>query len=72
MGALTLIRFVRARGKFMKHISSVLHFLHETFVRVRRRIQGIRMELRVSQKRGYRIRIAQADGSHTPSPVRHR
>ena len=46
MGALTLIRFVRARGKLMKQISLIRHFVHETFVRVRRRIHGILMELK--------------------------
>ena len=44
MGALSLIRFVQARGKLVETVSLIRHFVHETFVCVRRRIQEIRME----------------------------
>ena len=49
-GRASLIRFTRARGKLVETVSLIRHFVHETFVCVHRRIQGIRMEFRVYRK----------------------
>ena len=40
----------RRAANWLKRISLIRHFVHETFVRVRRRIQRIRMKLRVYRK----------------------
>ena len=37
-GRASLIRFVQARGKLVETVSLIQHFVHETFVCVRRRI----------------------------------
>ena len=50
MGAISYIRFVRARGKLVETISLIRHFVHGTFVRVCRRIQRIRMRFRLYRK----------------------